>query len=129
MSIDTLRPPTETKAKKECRCNFCGDKIIVGDIYLKSTHKFDGSIYDWKTHKCCAKLAERINLFQHAEDGVSQEDFMESVHGEYISIMVEFFPKNEINKYADVIQQLRFVKFRDKLWYVIRHYNKIDKQQ
>lgn len=125
--METLRTQTETKAIKQHICNFCGEKIIVNEKYMKSTHINDGLIYDWKSHKYCSKLASRLNMYKEAYDGVTQDFFMESVSEEHYSILVGQMSKEDRNKYNDMLIQLRGVNFRTKLWFVIRHYNKIDK--
>lgn len=124
--METLSYQKEVKASREHRCNFCGEKIQVGEKYITSTHKYEGSIYDWKTHKYCADLASRLKMYENADEGVTEEDFQETIHSTHDDLLINMFPKDEIKKYSDVIQQLRHVKFRDKLFYVICHYARID---
>lgn len=126
--METLQYSTDTKSIKEHRCSFCGEKIVIGEIYLKSTHKYDGEVYDWKAHKHCNKLAHTLNMYEDADEGVTQDHFMESVSEAHDDILISLFPENEIKKYSPVIQQIRHVKFRDKMWFVIRHYKKIEEQ-
>lgn len=57
--METLTYPKETKAIKEHICNFCNSRIPKGDTYFKSTHKFDGMVYDWKSHKHCSEIADK----------------------------------------------------------------------
>ncbi len=49
------------------------------------------------------------------------------MHSEYFDLLVTKFSKEDVTKYSDVIQQLRNVRFKDKLSYVIRHYARLDK--
>jgi hypothetical protein len=131
MSIETLLYATETTAAKEHRCDFCCEKIKVGEVYMKSTHKHEGTLYDWKTHKHCAQIATRLKMYDDADEGVTGDSFQETIHCVHddllIDLLVKIVPKEDILKLRDIIQQLRHVSFRYKLSYVIRHYNKIDK--
>jgi hypothetical protein len=124
--METLQYSTETKAIKEHKCSFCNEKISVGEKYLKSTHKYDGEVYDWKAHKYCNKLAHILNMFEDADEGVTQDIFMETVSEVHDDILISILPQDEIPKYSPIIQQIRHVKFRDKMWFVLRHYNKME---
>jgi ribosomal protein L24E len=124
--METLAYPKETKAIKVHICNFCSLKIPKGDTYVKSTHKYDGKVYDWKSHKHCTEIALRLKMHDHCDEGVTQDDFMETIHCEHDDILISMIPIDNHKKYSDIIQQLRRVNFRDKLGYVIRHYKKID---
>lgn len=124
----TLLEPTETKARKQHRCSFCNERIMVGEKYIKSTHVYDGSAYDWKAHKYCNKLAHTLDMFKQSYEGVTQDYFIETVNDTHDEILINQIPKEDRGKYSDIIKQLRRVNFRDKLWFVIRHFNKLEKQ-
>lgn len=126
--METLNYQSEVKARNEHRCDFCGDKIIEGEIYCKSTHKNDGDIYDWKTHKNCAWIASKLRMYDDADEGVSGDDFQEHISQEFFDLMINMFDKEDIKKYNVPIQYLRDVRFRNKLLYVIHHYKKLDKK-
>lgn len=102
--METLLNPKEIKAVKE---HYCNEKILVGSNYLKSTHKHDGRIYDFKTHNYCAKLAEIFNMYEDCEDGVTQDDFMETIENKHDDILIAMLPQDDLQKYSDIIQQLR----------------------
>mgnify|MGYP006784108041 FL=1 len=129
--METLKNPTETKAIKEHNCSFCGEKIPKGALYEKSTHKNDGDIYDWKSHKHCSDLSKRLKMNESAMDsgyeGVSGDFFMETIDCEHDDLLLKQLPKNDINNYSDIIEQFKKVKWRDKFWFVIRYYNRMDK--
>lgn len=125
--METLMNPTETKATKEHQCSFCGGKIHQKEIYVKSTHKNDGDVYDWKSHKYCSDLAIRLKMYDDCDEGLTMDDFMETICSKHDDILISQLPKNELSKYDDVIRQLRCVRWSDKLGYVIRYYAKIDK--
>jgi len=122
--METLSYPKETKAKKEHLCGFCNEIIYKGEIYLKSTHTYDREIYDWKSHKHCSNIADKLNMYEDCDEGLTQDSFMEAIHNEHDNLLIKLFPQKDIMKYRDVIQQLRSVNFKSKLGYVIRHHNK-----
>lgn len=127
--METLSHPTETKAIKEHRCSFCNQKIVVGEKYLRSTHVHDGGIYNWKSHKHCSKLAERLNMYAECDEGLTSDDFMEIVGDTHQDILSKKIPKNLHKECSDIFGQLYAVPFRDKLWYVMGHLNKLDKEK
>ena len=43
------------KARKEHTCDFCGKKIVKGEEYRRSTHVYEGQIYDWHGCDRCKK--------------------------------------------------------------------------
>lgn len=122
--METLAYPLEVRAKKQHSCSYCSEKINKDELYFKSTHKSDGEVYDWKSHKHCDKIASILKMFDFAEDGVTQEFFMETINDEHDDLLIKQLPQSDIQKYSDVIQQLRKVKWHEKLWYVIRYYNR-----
>jgi len=128
--METLKPPAKTKAKIDHRCDFCGEKIHKGDMYMCSSHADSGRAYSFKTHTWCDGLASRLDMYGDAgEDGVSQDYFMEAVSSTYDDIMIKMFTNEDSKKYQDAIMQLRHVKFREKMHYVIRHYQNLDGNQ
>ena len=126
--METISYPKQTKARKEHRCNFCACRIPKGDTYVKSTHAYEGSIYDWKTHTHCSEIASRLKMYDHCDEGLTQDDFMETIHSEHDDILCSIIPDDQVQKFSDIIRQLRSVNFKAKLGYVIRHYKKIDKE-
>lgn len=128
--MKTLSYPKEVKARKEHRCSFCNERITKDTIYMKSTHIYDGRVYDWKTHNHCNKLAHRLNMYDHHdEDGVGMDDFMEHVSCKHGDILIEQIPEKDRPKFGDIIRQFNLVIFRHKLWFVIRYFNQIDKEK
>lgn len=127
--METIMPPTERKASKDHRCDFCGERIAAGDTYTISTHKHDGDIYDWKTHKYCSNLADKMNMYQDADEGVNQDSFMEHVSTKYYDLMIGLFPDREISKPSIILGQLRWVSFKQKLRFVIAHFATLEKME
>lgn len=127
--METLKHQTEVKAIKEHKCSFCSYRISKGETYLSSTYKNDGSIYDWKAHKHCEQLALQMKMYEDIDsDGLTQDAFIDIVSNEHDDILIGLFTISECEKFSDVIKQLRYVNFRDKLSFIIRHYNKLEKQ-
>jgi len=126
--METLSQSKETKARIQHRCDFCNDRIVIGEKYIKSTHAYNGQVYDWKTHKYCSKLANRLKMYDDCEEGVTMDDFMELVSEKHNDILITQIPDKDANKYGDIIRQLTKVRFTDKLWFVIRYFNKLDKE-
>lgn len=129
--METLSSPKETKARVQHYCDFCNEKISINETYLKSTHVNDSSIYDWKTHKHCNKLAQTLNMYEQCDEGVTMDDFMGFVSNKHDDLLINELPfdKEQPRKFSDIIQQLRLVPFYDKLWFVIRYFNRIEKEK
>lgn len=124
--MNTISQPKETKARKQHHCDFCNEKILKGEKYTNSTHVCDGRIYDWKTHKYCGQIASRLDMYDNCDEGVTMDDFMEIINDKHGDILIGQIHRKDAKKYRDIISQLTKVRFRDKLWFVIRYYNKID---
>ena len=124
-AMETIRQAHETKAIKQHVCDFCSQKIQIGETYFSSTHTHDGTIYDWKTHKGCNFIANKLDMYDNCDDGLTGDDFMEIIKEEHYSLMIKFFPKDAEDQkcWAVVLSQLRSVTFREMLRYVIRHYS------
>lgn len=56
MSCSVIGESTRT-AKKEHRCNWCGQQIVVGEVYLRSRVVFEGEPQNSKLHLECADAA------------------------------------------------------------------------
>lgn len=128
MSMETLSEENKVKAKKIHICNFCSAKIQIGDFYIKSTHKNDGDIYDWKTHRWCADLAHDLNMYDEADEGLTGDAFQEYVSNFHDDLLINILPKSEGNKYEGLVSQIKYVNFQKKLWFVIRYFAKLKNQ-
>lgn len=121
----TLSYPHEVKAKIDHKCDFCGYNIIPEEMYIKSTHIFDGMIYDWKTHKYCSKIAHDLKMYDDCDEGVTHENFVEIVSEEFFTLLTDGIPKEDQIRYKDIIRFIPYVQFRRKLFYVIQHHNRL----
>lgn len=83
--MKTISYSNNVKARKDHACDFCGFKINKGETYIKSTHVYDG-IYDWRTHADCGNLASKLNMYEDADEGVTQDMFMETVRCKFLEI-------------------------------------------
>ena len=111
--METIIYPNKVKANKNHRCNYCLQEIEKGSIYLKSLHKNDGDLYQWKSHISCDAIADKLKMFDNADDGVTDEIFIETIKEEYSDIMSEHF--NEIYESKDFV----LPKFAEKLKFVL----------
>jgi hypothetical protein len=114
--METLSYATKTKAIKDHRCNFCCQPIVKGSIYHKSTHKFDGELYSWKTHPYCAAIASKLKMYDECDEGVSEDDFNEIIRNEYQEIMCK--TQNEFYE----SKGFEYPKFSDQLDFVLTHH-------
>ena len=121
--MTTLAEPKETKARQNHQCSLCGYRIPKGDTYIKSTHVYDGEIYDWKTHTHCSDVAKDLKMYDHYDygEGLTGEDFSENIKNEYWSIMLSKFSEEDRDKYSKEISEFKYVQFRHKLGAVIRY--------
>ena len=63
-----LLSETHPKARKEHRCIWCGEKILIGETYRHEKSVYDGDMQDHKWHLECDKAAA-----EHFRNG---EEFM-----------------------------------------------------
>lgn len=75
------------KARKNHRCNWCGQTINVGEVYQRSFNKYDSDVYTWKNHLFCQKVANELNMFDWCDEGVTDDDFSEVIDDTYSEIM------------------------------------------
>lgn len=126
--MTTLMPQRKVKARKEHRCDYCCNMIRTGTSYLRSTHIYDGDIYNWKTHKHCQEVAEKLNMFEDCDEGLTTEGFQETISNEYHDLIYERFTEAEIKKHSDVLHQLNYVRHNHKLGFVMCNHPKLKKK-
>lgn len=88
--METLRNLTPV-ARKEHKCMWCRGIIEVGEKYERTTHIHDGTLYDWVNHFSCRSLADKLDMWEYADEGVTDSDFYESVNDAYSDIMSNKF--------------------------------------
>lgn len=89
--METIKQQKEFKARKNHRCDYCNGTIDKSDKYMKSTHVYDGMIYDWKSHHKCNDLTSLLSM--GGEEGITDDIFNEEVCEAYNN----FFP-NDIER-------------------------------
>jgi hypothetical protein len=104
--MTTITRPTQTKARKKHRCGYCTYHINPNDIYLRSTHTYDGEIYTWKSHVHCNDIADKLNMFDRCDEGLTCDDFIEEIKNEYHNLDPEgdkLPAKAEFKEYLDFV--------------------------
>lgn len=67
-------------AKKTHICNYCGCKIEPGTAYWRDTLVYDGTVYDWITHKECMTASNKLCMYDDCDDnGLGPDYFSESI--------------------------------------------------
>jgi hypothetical protein len=104
------------KAKKTHHCNFCNGVITVGEQYEARAIKFDNEFYTWKSHIRCSKIANKLNMYDECEDGVTADDFQEIVMQEYINLQIDK-------------ENYPFPEFQEMLNFVCNHHRIEDQEK
>lgn len=64
----------KVKARKEYRCDWCGEPIHRGETYARDTIVNDGEIYTWHSHDECQELAS-LFMNYYGEYEMNSSDF------------------------------------------------------
>ena len=70
----------ERKARKEHRCDYCGEIIKKGEAYDWSKNIYEGTLYEWKGHKQCSFLCSQLWDYADPDEGMDEELFQDSLH-------------------------------------------------
>lgn len=100
------------KAKKFHVCDFCGQRIELGEKYSNQFNRQSEGVYTWKSHIRCNEIASKLKMFDEADEGVTADDFYEHIKNEFMEVMSE--DHNEIYesksyKIPPFVEQLNFV--------------------
>lgn len=77
----TVLRETYPTARKEHGCEFCGEKIAIGQKYVRQTNIYDGTIYDFVTHQECNEVADELRMYDDCDDsGLHGESFREELN-------------------------------------------------
>lgn len=71
---------SKPKARKIHKCNFCLQAIEKGIVYHNQVNIYDGELYEWKTHSKCSEVADKLKMFDDADEGVGSDDFWEHIN-------------------------------------------------
>jgi len=115
----TLRSTTHT-AKKEHHCDYCLQKISIGEEYGYAAMVYCGDFYTWKNHIKCEWIAHQLNMFDEAYEGVNDEMFCEEITNEYSNLMDKHFNVICESKNYEV------PNFKDQLDFVIKFHSDRD---
>ena len=66
---------TERKAKKQYKCDYCGETIEKGETYDYYKGKYDGSLYVWRSHLACQRVADAIWDYADPDEGMDADLF------------------------------------------------------
>lgn len=79
--MPTILRETYPTARKEHGCEFCGEKIAIGQRYVRQTNIYDGTIYDFVTHQECNEVAHKLNMCDDCDDsGLDGDSFRENLN-------------------------------------------------
>ena len=77
--IKVLRNKTPI-ARKEHRCEFCGEVIHIGEKYNRQTNVCDDRVYDWVSHCDCSQLAYELDMFDDCDEGLDGDGFIDNLN-------------------------------------------------
>ena len=77
MMPELLRSEIRT-ARKPHTCSLCGEEIKTGEQYGYDTYKFNGEVYDWKTHMECDAVSSLLWDYVDPDDGMTSDDFLDA---------------------------------------------------
>ena len=95
-------------ARKEHRCDWCFEKIEKDTQYCKTANAYEGSVFTWKNHIHCEKIARELKMFDEYYEGVSEQDFTDYIIEKY----------NELVGENDLTQR----NFSEQLDYLLNHF-------
>ena len=76
-------------ARKEHKCDLCGETIHKGETYHRQTNVYEGDVYDWIEHLDCRDVASECGLYwldECADDGLDMTTFKENVYEIYAAL-------------------------------------------
>ena len=77
MMPELLRSEIRT-ARKPHTCSLCGAEIKTGEQYGYDTYKFNGEVYDWKTHMECDAVSSFLWDYVDPYEGMTSDDFLDA---------------------------------------------------
>lgn len=104
------------KAKKFHRCDYCNQKIDLGEKYTNQFNRVSEGVYTWKSHLHCDEIALKLKMHDQADEGVSSDDFFEHIQCEFSHIMSEVY--NEIYE----SETYKIPPFSEQLTLVLNHH-------
>lgn len=79
--MPTLLKETKPVARKEHECMFCGEKIKIGQKYLRQTAVLDDAPYDFICHEECQDVAKKLGMYDDCDPdyGLQPDEFVEFI--------------------------------------------------
>ena len=77
MMPELLRSTIRT-AQKPHRCSLCCEEIKPGEKYGYDTYKYDGRVYDWKSHLECEAVSTFLFDYVDPDCGMTSDDFCDA---------------------------------------------------
>ena len=125
--METISGPSQTKARKGHRCDFCNYPINKGDSYMRSVHTFSGDIYTWKSHLDCDRLATTLNMYERCDEGLTSDAFQECVVNEYHNLEGPKLPRNsDFKEYLDFVKIKTLIVNSKEFWEIVKSEYKKD---
>ena len=103
---------TTPKARKDHVCNYCNGTIPKGEKYERQGNIYDGTLYTWKAHFRCSEIVSKLKMHVFCDEGVTQDDFYETINEVYANINRELTENPEFE----------YPKFPGRLDSVCEHY-------
>lgn len=118
MGLEFITDPTPVKARKPHRCSYCGCAIEKGEVYERTTLKYD-EIYTWKSHLKCVELTKKLKMFDEVYDeGLTSYDFQEYIYYEFDKVCVN----QGLEHYRE--ESMPTPTFKEKLDFVYQYHSK-----
>lgn len=97
--IKVLRNKTPI-ARKEHRCEFCGEVIHIGEKYNRQTNVCDDRVYDWVSHYDCSQLACELNMFDDCDEGLDGDGLNQYVYDNHYDDKIDDIAKDwQLSRY------------------------------
>jgi hypothetical protein len=91
--MEILKDENRT-ARKKHNCDLCGGVIEISEEYRVQTNKYDGDIYNFKTHLHCEYLASHYDMYSECHEGLNADIFSDIMQG----LFADEFKISEITK-------------------------------
>lgn len=122
--MPTILRETYPTAKKEHRCEFCCEKIAIGQKYVRQTNVYDGTIDDFVTHQECKEVAHELRMYDDCDDlGLDGESFRENLNAyvyanHYDEHTDDVYTSWQLNHYEIAKKILKELKNGEAKWTV-----------
>ena len=73
----TVLSNTEPVARKQYRCEWCGEWILVGEKHKKFTQIFEGDFQSWRAHPECVYMMDHL---MSENDYLAEDGFQPQQH-------------------------------------------------